>query len=215
MRLAFSLYFHPSLVSNVNLYKGSMPSKYGGRLSSVLNVGTKTGDKQSWHLNGGIGMVSSTLAIEGPLVKDKTSVILGARISYSDWFLKQINLPDVQKSHVSFHDLQGTIDHRLSEKSRIGFQAYTGYDNVRFADEAQFEYNTNAFSVYYKSIIGSKLNLSLRATHGDYDTGLDDLDLNNARILETGIRYNKMNVDFVLQSGKESQINFGVGGYSL
>ena len=93
----FSL-FNSDIVQNVNLYKGSIPAKYGGRLSSVLDVELKEGNYQKFTGKGGIGFVSSRLTLETPIKKGQSSLFFGARSSYSDWIFNLVNVADIRES---------------------------------------------------------------------------------------------------------------------
>ncbi len=105
--LGFFSVFNPDVSENFTLYKGHVPAQYGGRLSSVLTVDTRNGSYDDFRVQGGLGLVSSRLAVEGPIIKDKTSFLVGGRVSYSDWILRQVRQVDVRQSSASFYDLNG------------------------------------------------------------------------------------------------------------
>lgn len=202
--LGFFSLFHPDLVDDVKLFKGNIPAKYGGRLSSVLATSMRTGNKQDWTFKAGIGVMSSKVSLDGPLVKDKTSLVLGGRISYINWILKLVNEPQVKKSRVSFFDFQGKLDHRLTNKSSIGLEGYQGSDYFRFADEARFNYSTKSLAAYYNTLIGNRANLNTKVIYGLYTSDLGDLKPLNPSVFSTGIGYLKGRTEMVFQQNQRA-----------
>src|ERR1700712_4124267 len=119
--------FNPEVVKDVELYKSSIPARYGGRLSSVLNVNSREGNKKKLTGGGGIGLLTSRINLEGPLIKDKTSFIIGARTTYADWLLNL--LPDQYKnSKAGFYDLNLNINHEINKKNTIYLTGYFSKD---------------------------------------------------------------------------------------
>jgi hypothetical protein len=90
--------FNPDIIKDFELYKGSIPVEYGGRLSSVFDINTKSGNKLNYSGNGGISPVTAQLLIEGPIIKERSSFLIGGRSTYSDWILRRIENPDVKNS---------------------------------------------------------------------------------------------------------------------
>src|SRR6202012_3701799 len=122
--------FDPDIVKDIELYKSTIPEKYGGRLSSVLDVTDREGNKKLFTGSAGIGLLTSRLNIEGPIIKDKTSFIFGARTSYSDWLLKL--LPQAYKnSSASFYDVNLDISHQIDDKNTLYLYTYTSNDNFK------------------------------------------------------------------------------------
>jgi hypothetical protein len=123
--------FNGDAVKKVSLYKGSFPARFGGRLSSVVDVRTKDGDLRDYHGNISISLISAHLNLEGPLVKDKTSFSLSARRSYIDAFFQGIKLfSDDYIPTIYFYDLNAKINHKFSAKSRLYFSFYSGKDSM-------------------------------------------------------------------------------------
>ncbi len=208
--LGFFSLFSPDIVEDVKLYKGFMPAKYGGRISSVIQTSSKQVNKEEFHAKAGLGLLSSRVFVEGPLNKGKTGFYIGSRFSYANWLLKQVNLPDVQKSRVAFDDLELKVDHSLSSTSNIGVQVYRGQDNLTFSDIAKFGYGNEAYSIYHKKVFGTNANLTTRAIYGSYHSNLGDLKQFNPSIFSTGIHYLKLKSDLVWEKTKSTLINFGI-----
>src|SRR6202000_3568655 len=119
--------FNPEVVKDIELFKSSMPARYGGRLSSVLDINGRDGNKKNLSGSGGIGLLTSRLNIEGPIVKDKTSFTLGGRTTYANWLLQ--DLPDQYKnSRASFYDVNLNISHEINKKNNLYFTGYISHD---------------------------------------------------------------------------------------
>ncbi|HRA71646.1 MAG TPA: TonB-dependent receptor, partial [Flavobacterium sp.] len=112
--------FNPDAIKDLKLYKGGIPARYGGRASSVLDIYQKEGNSNSFHMNGGIGLISSRLLAEGPIVKDKGSFLIGGRTSYAHLFLK---LSDNENS-ASFYDLNAKLNYKLNDNNSLYVSSY-------------------------------------------------------------------------------------------
>ncbi|WP_367392910.1 carboxypeptidase-like regulatory domain-containing protein [Lewinella sp. LCG006] len=134
--------FNADAIKNVTLTKGGFPARYGGRLSSVLEINMKEGNLQEWHGEGSIGLISSKLTLQGPIQKGKTSFLISGRRTYVDLLAKPIisaNTLPGEEIDISlyFYDLNAKLQHKINDKHRIFLSAYTGADVFanRFADE--------------------------------------------------------------------------------
>ena len=133
--LGFFSVFNADALKNVTLYKGGFPARYGGRLSSVIDIQMKEGNMQKFHGEGSIGMVASRLTLEGPIWKDRTSCIVSVRRTYVDALivpiiaLAQSGEEEKVKIKLNFYDLNAKINHKINSKNRIYLSAYSGQDN--------------------------------------------------------------------------------------
>ena len=202
----FSL-FNPDFVKNVNLYKGSMPAKYGGRLSSVLDVELKDGNYQKFTGKGGIGLVSSRLSLETPIVKGKSSIILGGRTSYSDWIFNVINVEEVRESAASFFDANVKVAQRFGN-GKLTLSLYRSNDNFRFSTESDFNWATSGANIDFSYLLKDNLSMSIEGVVSDYESSLADPDGNDAFDLDNGILYYGLQPDFLLTLNQHN-INFG------
>ena len=158
--------FNPDVVDNVELYKSSIPAQYGGRVSSVLDVGTKDGDMQKWKGSAGIGLLTSRLHVEGPLAKGKTSIIAGARTTYSDGLLKLLpKESSYAGGSAGFTDANLGIAHRIDDENSLHAYAYYASDRFSFGGDTTFRYgNLNASLVWKHRTEEGRLEVS-----GGYD----------------------------------------------
>ena len=138
---------NPDLVDNVRLFKGGMPARYGERVASVMEVDIKDGNTQAMRLSGGVGIINSRLALDGPLgKKKKLTLTAGGRSSYSDWLISKVPNPDISQSIASFYDVAGKMTYRFSPLHRISAMAYQSHD----------EFSTSTRTVMrYGSLIGN------------------------------------------------------------
>lgn len=165
--LGFFSVFNSDAVKDIKLYKGGIPAQYGGRLSSVLDVKMKNGNDKKLSASGGIGMISSRLTVEGPIVKDKGSFVVSGRRMYLDQFFRFAKEGSaVSKTKINFYDLNAKANYRIGEKDRIFISAYTGRDGFGFKDSSVVDQNTGEkevielFGLYY-----GNLTTTLRWNH--------------------------------------------------
>ena len=142
--------FNPDIVSNVELYKSSIPAEYGGRVSSVLRVDSKDGDLQKWKGSAGIGVLTSRLQVEGPIVKGKTSINAGGRITYSDWILKRLKNSAYSGGSAGFMDANLGITHRFDADNTLQVYGYYANDRFSFGGDTTFRYNNANASLIWK-----------------------------------------------------------------
>ena len=208
--LGFFSLFHPDLVESVKLYKGNIPSKFGGRISSVLQTTSVTGDKNKWTVKGGVGLTASKIAIDGPLIKNKLTLSAGYRVSTINYLLNLVQLPEVQASKINFYDLQGKLTYWLNSNSAIGVQAYDANDDFKLGNQVKFDYKTRAYSAYYKTLLSPDKLFNLRITKGQYYSNLNDLLPSNPSIFNTGISYLSGKADINIEKSRNNSINFGI-----
>ena len=132
--------FTPEAVKKVDLYKSSFPARFGGRLSSIVDVRTNDGNMQRYHGSFTIGLLTSHLHVEGPLWKDHTSFIITARRSYIDCFLPLV-MPKDERGGYSLYDINAKLNHRFGEQDRLFISFYKGKDHVyyKYKDENKFK----------------------------------------------------------------------------
>ncbi len=134
--------FNNDIINDIHFYKDYLPPKYGGRLSSVIDIYSKDGNPDEYHGALSIGLLSSKLALEGPIVKNKTSFILSARRSYIDLLAKPIteNFTDFEDASYYFYDINAKIRHQFSERSNVQLSFYKGKDNGESTEKMDYSY---------------------------------------------------------------------------
>jgi hypothetical protein len=160
--------FNPEVIKDVELYKSSIPAKYGGRLSSVLEINGREGDKKNITGTAGIGLLTSRLTLEGPLVKDKSSFIIGARTTYANWLLNL--LPEQYKnSKASFYDFNILVNHEIDKKNSLFLTAYMSKDNFNLNSDTTYNYGNNNISLKWKHIFNNSLYAVVTAGYDNYN----------------------------------------------
>lgn len=203
--------FNPDGVKGFDLYKSAIPEKYGGRLSSVLDVSMRDGNSKKVSGTGGIGLLTSKLTIEGPLKKDKTSFIAGGRTTYSNWLLKQIPKSDYSKSKAGFNDLNLRISHTINEKNSLYLTGYISNDNFKLNTDTLYKYGNRNLNIKWKHIFNNKF-------YGVAIAGLDHYQYAisskqnpvNAYRLESGISQVGFRSDFNYSPGNKQTFSFGL-----
>jgi hypothetical protein len=172
--LGFFSTFNSDAVKDLTLYKGSSPAQYGGRLSSVLDIKMNDGNDQSYHVGGGLGLISSKLFVEGPIVKNKGSFSVNARRTYADAFLKLSKDSSLKDNRLFFYDLNAKASYRINDNNRIYFSAYNGRDKLGFGDVFNIGWGNTTATLRWNHIINPKWfsNTSLIYSVYDYKIGL-------------------------------------------
>lgn len=131
--------FNADAINDFTIYKGHIPARYGGKLSSVFDIEAKQNLNKKFSLHGGINPISANLTVSGPLINDSLSYLVSGRVSYSDWILTRINDPIIRNSNAGFHDLTASISYDM-EKTNINAFLYNSYDRFKLADLNSYEY---------------------------------------------------------------------------
>lgn len=167
--LGFFSIFNSDAIKDVALYKSGIPARYGGRLSSVMDVKMREGNKKRYSATGGIGLISSRLTVEGPIVKDKGSFILSGRRSYADLFLKLSKKEMIKNSTLFFYDLNLKANYKIGEKDRIYLSGYLGRDKFGLNKEFSFDWGNKTATLRWNHIINNKLFLNTSLIYSDFD----------------------------------------------
>lgn len=158
--------FNVDAIKDSKLYKGGIPAKYGGRLSSVLDVRQRDGNKKNFAMNGGIGLLASRLTLEGPIKKDESSFMIAGRRSYGDLFLKFDK--DLKENVVYFYDLNAKANFKLSENDHLYLSGYFGRDVFNFGDDFSSDWGNATASVRWNHLFSNKLFSNFTAIYSDY-----------------------------------------------
>ncbi|MEM1119114.1 MAG: TonB-dependent receptor [Bacteroidota bacterium] len=178
--LGFFSVFNPDAVKDVKLIKGGIPSRYGGRIASILDVRTKEGNNKKLAAQGGIGTVFSRLAVEGPIIKDKASFIVAGRRSYADVFAKAFTDVLDDGAALNFWDLTLKTNYNINPKNRIFLSGYLGRDNFKFDEQQGFSWGSQTATARWNHLFNDRLFSNFTFFYSNYDYelafGEDDLD---------------------------------------
>ncbi len=205
--LGFFSTFNSDAIKDATIIKGNSPAQYGGRLSSVLDVKMKEGNNQNTEVNGGIGLISSRINVEGPIQKDKSSFMLSGRRTYADIFLKQTK--DFKDNKLYFYDLNAKANYKINDKNRIYLSGYFGRDVLAFGSNFGTDWGNSTATLRWNSIINPKLfsNTSLIYSNYDYNvkikSGETDFNINS------NIRDFNLKQDFTFYLNPKNAMRFG------
>jgi hypothetical protein len=198
--------FNPDAIKNLKLYKGGIPAKYGGRVSSVLEIYQKDGNSRKFEGNGGIGLISSRLLLQGPLEKDKGSFLVGGRSSYAHLFLKLTDNPN----SAYFYDLNTKLSYRLDDSNTLLFSGYFGRDVFNISESFKNTYGNAVFNLRWNHVLTNNIFTNLSVIYSDYYYGLtlDFVGFNwNSGIKNLNVKYDfshylneNMSMDYGIQS---------------
>ena len=162
--------FNGSIVQDMELYKGSIPSKFGGRISSVLDINSRKGNKEKYQGEISLGLLTSSMALEGPIKKDKTSLLLSGRTTYSDWMLGLLPEKSGYKNgKAGFWDANIVLSHQFSQKDNLYLSGYYSHDRFNFIENEKYNYaNANA-SLQWVHLFDDNFRLGTTVGYDHYD----------------------------------------------
>ena len=196
--------FNPDVIKDVKLYKGGIPARYGGRLSSVLDIYQKEGNSKAFKLTGGIGLVSSRLLAEGPIEKEKSSFLIGGRASYAHLFLPLFD----NDNTAYFYDLNSKVNYRFNEKNNLFLSTYFGKDVFGISDNFVNKYGNNVLNLRWNHLFSDKLFSNLSLIYSDYFYGLT-LDFVGFE-WDSGITNFNLKYDFKHYLNNTFTLNYGI-----
>ncbi|MDO1450367.1 TonB-dependent receptor [Rhodocytophaga aerolata] len=203
--------FNPDIIKNVELYKSGIPAKYGGRLSSVLEINSRDGDKKKFAGSGGIGLITGRLTLEGPIIKDKTSFIVGARSTYSDWLLKQLQNASFNRGSASFYDVNLHISHEVNKNNNLHFTGYLSRDRFQLGNDTLYGYRNQNATLRWAHIFNNRLSSEFTGgfSRYQYDVSSDKNPV-NAYDLSFEVNQSSLKADFSYFLAERHNIDFGV-----
>ena len=198
--------FNPDAIKDLKLYKGGIPARFGGRASSVLDIYQKDGNSKAYHFDGGIGLISSRILVEGPIVKDKGSFLIGGRSSYAHLFLK---LSEKQKNNSAyFYDLNTKLSYKLNPNNNLYLSGYFGRDVFSLNKSFTNIYGNSTLNLRWNHLFSDKLFSNLSLIYSDYYYGLD-LDFVGFK-WDSGIKNYNIKYDFKNYISDNFKLNYGL-----
>ncbi len=196
--------FNPDAIKNIKLYKGGIPARYGGRVSSVLDIFQKEGNSKEIKVNGGLGLVASRLLVEGPLIKEKSAFLIGGRASYAHLFFPLFNLDNT----AYFFDLNTKFNYKINQNNNLYLSGYFGRDVFSISDSFVNTYGNSFGNFRWNHLFSDKLfsNLSLIYSNYYYGLKLDFVGFNwNSGIENFNVKY-----DLKHYLSNDLQVNYGL-----
>lgn len=159
---------NPYTINKVDIYKGGIPAEFGGRLSSVFDITSKNGNTEKISGEGGIGPVTSNLTLSVPVVKEKASLLVGGRATYSDWILKSLDDENLKNSQASFYDLFAKYNHKINKNNSIEGTAYYSKDAYSITPDSLYKYSNRLISLKWKHAFNEKNSSEFNITNSEY-----------------------------------------------
>jgi len=205
--LGFFSTFNSDAIKDATLYKGNQAANFGGRLSSVLDIKMNEGNNQRFNVSGGLGLISSKLNVEGPIVKDKASFLITGRRTYADVFLKATD--DFKDNTLYFYDLNAKLNYKLGQKDRLFLSGYFGRDKLGFGSNFGINWGNATGTVRWNHLINSQLfsNTSVIYSSYDYEIAIKSNDVDftlTSKVLDYNIKQ-----EFQYFPNSNNKIKFG------
>lgn len=196
--------FNPDAIKDLTLYKGGIPARYGGRISSVLDIYQKDGNKREYQASGGIGLVASRLLLQGPIKKDTASFLLGGRSSYAHLFLPLFDNDNV----AYFYDLNTKLSYNVDKNNRLFLSGYFGRDVFEISDSFSNSFGNTTLNIRWNHLYSDKLFSNLSLIYSDYYFGLE---LKFVEFqFDSGIRNLNLKYDFAHYLSDAINLGYGI-----
>lgn len=205
--LGFFSTFNSDALKDVTIIKGNSPAQYGGRLSSVLDVKMKEGNNQKYAVAGGLGLISSRLSVEGPIVKDKGSFIVSGRRTYADVFLKLTE--DFKNNSLYFYDFNTKANFKINEKNRVFLSGYFGRDVLGFGGFG-IDWGNKTGTLRWNSLMGAKMFSNTSIVYSDYSYKLSLTSGESTLNINSQLKDWTLKQEFQYFPNSKNSIRFGV-----
>ena len=205
--LGFFSTFNSDAIKDATLIKGNGPAMYGGRLSSVLDVKMKEGNNKERVVNGGLGLISSKISIEGPIQNDKSSFILSGRRTYADMFLKATE--KFKDNILYFYDLNMKANYTINEKNKIYISGYFGKDELGLGDAFGIDWGNKTGTIRWNKIISNRLFLNTSIIYSDYNYNVKLKNGETNFNINSNIKDLNLKQDYTFYANPKNNIKFG------
>lgn len=210
--LGFFSVFNSDAIKDVALYKSGIPAEYGGRASSVMDVKMRDGNQKKFDMSGGIGLISSRLTLEAPIVKDKGAFIISGRRSYADIFLKVAPDTALRDTKLFFYDLNAKANYRISDKDRLFLSGYFGRDVLGVGSTFGFGWGNATATLRWNRIISKKLFSNTSLIYSDFDYEFNIGSGSDGFGVRSSIRDWNLKQDFSYYINNSNTLKFGFNG---
>jgi len=208
--LGFFSAVNPYTTSKVDIYKGSIPSNFGGRLSSVFDISTKKANPTTISGEGGIGIVTSNLSVGIPIIKDKSSLLVGVRGTYSEWLLKSLDEESLKNSEAAFYDGTAKYSHKINDNNNFESTFYYSHDSFSISSDSLYKYSNRLGSLKWDHSFNSKNKASAIFTNSQYKFNIDYTP-EGSKAFEFGYKINETQAILNLKYLYNDKHNFSYG----
>jgi hypothetical protein len=202
--------FNSEAISEFSISKSNIPARFGGRLASIFDITALEGDKKKYKVRGGISPVTGNLLFEGPVQKEKSSIMIALRSTYSNWILKRIDNDDFNRTRVNFADAIVKFSQQLSSKSRIQAFAYYSFDDINFAGSTNFDNNNLGGSLSWNHFFNDKINMNLAVVNSRTQLGVEEVAIPfEAYQQNSELLHQEARMDWTWRINARHQLEFG------
>jgi len=213
--------FNPDMVRDVTFYRGAIPAQYGSRVSSVLDIKIRNPDTESLKLQGGVGLISNRLLLEGPIGKgEKLSFLVGARASFSDYLLMLSPNKSIQDTRANFYDVTGKVLYKLNDKNKLQASFYRAHDGFKLASDSlsaveinasssEFNWETANATLRWDHAFTDNFIANIVGVYSDYNAIIANPEPTNGFDLTSAVKYRKVKSDFSWVTSAGHSIMFG------
>ncbi|MBN2613301.1 MAG: TonB-dependent receptor [Bacteroidales bacterium] len=202
--------FNPELVNDFKLYKSGIPARYGGRVSSVFDVSARQGNLKKFVVSGGVSPVTGKLTIEGPVIKNKASILIGGRSTYSDWILKRLDRTEFKNSNADFYDASIKFSYDINEKNTLNILAYQSKDHFSLNSDSTYRYENLCAGMSYKHNFTRKFYGIFSALYSNYQYNISS---SKEPVTSFNLKYNiefqSFKTEFFFFPNTQHTLNFG------
>ncbi len=202
--------FNSDAIKDVSLFKGGMPSQYGGRLSSVLDIKMNEGNNKEYTVDGGLGLISSRIKFEGPVVKDKGSFMISARRTYIDMFLKASSDTTVKGSTIYFYDLNAKFNYHFDEKNAVYLSGYFGKDVLGLKNTFGTDWGNATGTLRFNHLFNNKLFSNTSLIYSNYSYVIQSFIADNDFKATSKITDINLKEDLQYYANSKHTIRFGI-----
>ena len=208
--LGFFSTFNSDAIKDVSVFKGGMPAQYGGRLSSVLDIRMNDGNKKDYTVEGGIGLISSRLKVEGPIATNKSSFMVSGRRTYADAFLALSKDPSIRKNTLYFYDLNAKANYQLDDKNTLYLSGYFGRDELGLNETFGFDWGNATATLRWNHLYSNRLFSNTSLIYSNYNYVIENFIEENNFKVSSSIRDVNLKQDFQLSLNNNHNLRFGL-----
>jgi hypothetical protein len=208
--VGFFSVFNADAIKDMKLYKGGIPAEYGGRISSILDIKMKEGNKTEYHGTAGIGLISSKLTVEGPVIKNKASFMIAGRTTYAGLLLPFSKDSSAKDSRLYFYDLNAKFNYTINENNRVFLSAYFGRDVVKLAKMVNMDYGNFTITNRWNHVFNKRVFLDVSTIYSNYEFNLGANEGLSQFTWITTIKDLNQRFDFTYYLNPDNNVKFGV-----
>ncbi len=205
--------FNPFAINDLNIYKGSIPAEFGGRLSSVFDISSKDASNTNFKGEVSVGPVTTNAVVEIPLAQEKAGLLVGARGAYSDWILRALDEENLNNSQASFYDFIAKYNHKINDNNELRATGYYSRDIFSITSDSLFDYSNRLFSLQWNRKLSEKSSGTLMLNNSQYKFNID-FDGSTNRNFEQGFQIDETELKLQLKYllNESHTLDYGISG---